>query len=169
MVKESGRAALKTERRRHIHYSGFVSGPGRAAGAMRAPAQTGCSSNRIWRRFLLPVFRPVFRPTIASDQHFTVGGHPRLGKADRSLQLKFQSNNLLHSVFAKISVLRRKCCFGIDAGNVRIDRLLWTRIQVDVSRLADFDFANLAFRHKAPQVNLAQIDEGDQRRPGWCL
>src|SRR6185437_5778292 len=68
---------------------------------------------------------------------------------------------------AEIGVLRREGRLRIDTRHCGVDGFVRSRIEVNMSRLADRDMADLALRNKATQVNLAEIEHGHNRRS--CL
>jgi len=58
----------------------------------------------------------------------------------------------------KVSVLRREGLLGIDSGDRRRRRLVWIRVEEDARGLTYLDLADLAFRNKAAQVDLGQVN-----------
>jgi hypothetical protein len=75
--------------------------------------------------------------------------------------LQLDSDNLFHAVIPEIGVLGRERRLGINAGHVRVDRLIGIGIQIDARGLPYLDLPDLSFWHKTPQIYLAQIQQGD--------
>src|ERR1019366_3099227 len=96
---------------------------------------------------------------VALNKDLAITWHARLGESEAAFQLQLDSDDLLDAVIAEIGVLRRERRLRINSGYVGIDRMLRVGVEIDMGRLPDFYFADIPFRHKASQINFAQIQE----------
>ena len=93
-------------------------------------------------------------------------GMPGLANPKAPFELQLHADHFLHAVVSKVGVLRREGGFRVDPENVGIDRLIRTRIEIDVGGLADLHFADLPFGDKAAQIDFAQIEQRDDGGTG---
>src|ERR1700733_14513765 len=74
----------------------------------------------------------AFRPAVTLHQDFSVSRHSWFRKAEAVLELKLESDDLFDAVITKVGVLGSERGLGIDARDIRVDRLFWVRVQIDV-------------------------------------
>src|SRR2546423_9570065 len=95
----------------------------------------------------------VLWPRAAFDQNLAIRRHTRLRGAIRSLDQELYTHDLLHALIAKVGVFRSERGLRIDARNVSVDCDFRVRIEIDVRRLIQFHASDVAFGHKAAQIN----------------
>src|ERR1700689_5777713 len=85
-------------------------------------------------------------PDIALNEDFAVRRHAGFGESDRSFELQFHADDLLHAIVAEIRIFRCEGRLRIDTQDISVNGLFRRRIEVDTRGLADLHFADLAFR-----------------------
>src|SRR5437870_3382374 len=108
----------------------------------------------------------VLWPCVAFDQDLAVRRHARFRVAGWISDYKFDPDDLLHAVVAKVSILWSKRSFRVDARDHGVDRTFRIRIEVDTRCLAQLNASNVTLGNKAAQIDLTEIEHRNDRSSG---
>src|SRR5207244_13107259 len=103
---------------------------------------------------------------VARTENRAIGGNSRVSVADAVLEPKLYPVYLLDALVAEICVLRREGRLWINTRNVGIQCRVRIGIQIDTSRLADCDFADIGVGDESTQVHLTEVEHSYDRGSG---